>query len=400
MGFKWPGRASNQSTPGELPIQVYVRFLDSNVGKLSKVPIASGQQEVVPIQPISARFYGKEGTLLQRTQIPLILCWAATVHKVQGLFLDSAVMDLGSNVFEPGMAYVALSHVRTLNGVALLHFQPRKMTANKKVHEEMAHLRQESVCGEDGVALDPTPGNDIGKLQSEPMPTPSMQNNDASLCTDSQMPEYSVSVQTTIGSVSEKKLPSEPTVISCQPVQLITPVADVDAQVHSLQKALECIVKGINPTTASIVSWAESHRSDLDSILKVINQPGRATFSSFHQVNTTVMNKMFAAFTSLYVPVVTKGGGNCMYHIISLALCGTEKYMCHLRLLTAYSLIVHQEIMLEVMRPTVVILLPVEKGDALQFPKRQRLIGWNSFVVLSVTNRGGTSFICKHWVCY
>ena len=81
--------------------------------------------------------------------MPLILCWAATVHKVQGLSLDAAVMDLGTNVFGPGMAYVALSRVRTLNGVALLNFQPRKITANKRVHDEMARLRQESVHGND-----------------------------------------------------------------------------------------------------------------------------------------------------------------------------------------------------------------------------------------------------------
>ena len=59
---------------------------------------------------------------------------------MQGLSFDTAVMDLGKDVFEPGMAYVALSRVRTLNGVALLNFQPKKMTANKRVHEEMARL--------------------------------------------------------------------------------------------------------------------------------------------------------------------------------------------------------------------------------------------------------------------
>ena len=140
VGFKWPGNASDQSKPGELPVEVYVRFLDPNVGRISRVPVSSGEQDVVPIRPISARFYGKEGTLLQRTQIPLILCWAATVHKVQGLSLDAAVIDLGVNVFEPGMAYVALSHVRTLGGLALLNFEPTTVKANKRVHEEMDRL--------------------------------------------------------------------------------------------------------------------------------------------------------------------------------------------------------------------------------------------------------------------
>ena len=140
VGFKWPGNASDQSKPGELPVEVYVRFLDPNVGRISRVPVSSGEQDVVPIRPISARFYGKEGTLLQRTQIPLILCWAATVHKVQGLSLDAAVIDLGVNVFEPGMAYVALSRVRTLGGLALLNFEPTKVKANKRVHEEMERL--------------------------------------------------------------------------------------------------------------------------------------------------------------------------------------------------------------------------------------------------------------------
>ena len=49
-----------------------MRFLDPNVGRISRVPVSSGEPDVVPIRPISARFFGKEGTLLQRTQILLI----------------------------------------------------------------------------------------------------------------------------------------------------------------------------------------------------------------------------------------------------------------------------------------------------------------------------------------
>ena len=143
VGLEWSRNARHQSMPGELPTEVYVRFLDPNVGKLSKVPVVSEQQDVVPIQPF-LHVSMERKVHSRRAQIPLILCWAATVHKVQGLSLDAAVMNLGKDVFEPGMAYVALSRVRTLNGVALLNFQPKKMTANKRVHEEMERLRQES----------------------------------------------------------------------------------------------------------------------------------------------------------------------------------------------------------------------------------------------------------------
>jgi ATP-dependent DNA helicase PIF1 len=45
-----------------------------------------------------------------------------TIHRVQGLSMDRAVIDLGSDIFAHGQAYVALSRVRTLAEVLLWKF--------------------------------------------------------------------------------------------------------------------------------------------------------------------------------------------------------------------------------------------------------------------------------------
>jgi ATP-dependent exoDNAse (exonuclease V) alpha subunit len=61
---------------------------------------------------------GKE-TIGEFIQIPLRLAWAMTIHKSQGLTLDSAVIDLDRTAFAHGMVYVALSRCRTIEGLSL-----------------------------------------------------------------------------------------------------------------------------------------------------------------------------------------------------------------------------------------------------------------------------------------
>ena len=60
-----------------------------------------------------------KGLFIYRKQFPLILAYAVTIHKCPGLSLNSAIIDLSNKVFSPGMAYVALSRVQSLDGSRL-----------------------------------------------------------------------------------------------------------------------------------------------------------------------------------------------------------------------------------------------------------------------------------------
>ena len=82
-----------------------------------------GTAEHLPtiIRLATARFDGKDGRHhFERHQYPLVLAWAVAIHKVQGLSLDRAVMDLGAGIFAHGQRYVALSRARSLQGVMSL----------------------------------------------------------------------------------------------------------------------------------------------------------------------------------------------------------------------------------------------------------------------------------------
>jgi len=69
------------------------------------------------------------------SQVPLILSWALTIHKIQGQSLDYGEIDVGSTIFECGQTYVALSRINTLHGLYLKSFDPKKIKVNEKVRD-------------------------------------------------------------------------------------------------------------------------------------------------------------------------------------------------------------------------------------------------------------------------
>jgi len=93
------------------------------------VEFINGKKEV-----IGAHTWEVEGyEFVSRSQIPLRLAWAQTIHTSQGSTLDAALIDIGSGVFEYGQAYVALSRVRNLDSLYVYDFVPTAFKVHPKV---------------------------------------------------------------------------------------------------------------------------------------------------------------------------------------------------------------------------------------------------------------------------
>jgi len=99
-------------------------------GGSPRVKFENGEVETVLPETWSVAFgYGCRAS---RTQIPLQLAWAMSIHKAQGISLSHVDVSL-ANVFEPGQAYVAISRVRSLQGLGIIDFAPSSIRANPKV---------------------------------------------------------------------------------------------------------------------------------------------------------------------------------------------------------------------------------------------------------------------------
>ncbi|MFA5131842.1 MAG: helix-turn-helix domain-containing protein [Candidatus Paceibacterota bacterium] len=113
------------------------------------ITLANGK--TVTIKPDTWRIEEDGKVRAELTQLPVKLAWAITVHKSQGMTLDRASIDL-SRAFASGQGYVALSRLKSLEGLHLTGFNPQALQIAEEVREADSTFRKKSEQAEDAIA--------------------------------------------------------------------------------------------------------------------------------------------------------------------------------------------------------------------------------------------------------
>lgn len=123
-------------------------YMNGTLGRVTSldddviVETAEGNKIVVEAETWSMT--NDDGRVLaEAVQLPLRLAWAITVHKSQGMTLDAAEIDL-SKCFVPGQGYVALSRVRTIQGLKVVGYNDQALAVDATVSNRDRAFRQES----------------------------------------------------------------------------------------------------------------------------------------------------------------------------------------------------------------------------------------------------------------
>ncbi|MHB8191037.1 MAG: HRDC domain-containing protein [Ferrimicrobium sp.] len=144
------------------------RYANGSLGRVTDLtgtwPIVklSSTSRLVTVEPHSWILEEDGKTKAEVRQLPLRLAWAITIHKSQGMSLDTAEIDL-SRAFTPGMGYVALSRLRTISGLYLRGLNAMALNMNESIFDFDADLRRRSkrlAIDTEDFAAEPSNGHD------------------------------------------------------------------------------------------------------------------------------------------------------------------------------------------------------------------------------------------------
>jgi hypothetical protein len=116
---------------------------------MPEVLLATGRR--ITVRPESWKIEEDGKVKAEITQLPLKLAWAITVHKSQGMTLDKALIDL-SKTFVAGQGYVALSRVKSIDGLYLEGMNERALLIDPSVRAQDVAFQGASEKAEDAIA--------------------------------------------------------------------------------------------------------------------------------------------------------------------------------------------------------------------------------------------------------
>lgn len=121
---------ASDSRPLELPSFVVVDFIHYKCP-----PWDISHPNYVSIPPVTRGF---------RTQMPLRMAWALTIHKSQGMTLQKAAINIG-NIDRQGLTLTAISRVKSLNDLCISPDFPFSHYSRMQDNPYVIHRKREEM---------------------------------------------------------------------------------------------------------------------------------------------------------------------------------------------------------------------------------------------------------------
>lgn len=126
---------------------IFVAFDDPKVGQKTRTQtsyagLPNEVRNYTPIKRCTVNFTSKKQTATQgasRSQFPIKLAFACTIHKVQGLTMEKIFVCF-KGTYRVGQAYVALSRCKSIQGLFMSHFEKKKVVTGHEVALEMNRM--------------------------------------------------------------------------------------------------------------------------------------------------------------------------------------------------------------------------------------------------------------------
>ena len=256
-----------------------------------------------------------------RMQFPLMLGYALTVHKTQGMTLPAAFISLNNNFFASGQAYVALSRVKSLAGLHLLCCDTRAIVVGKEELMLWNHM------------------------------------NDSSL----PLPNFSSTVSDQQQHISKKR-------------KLQTPERKLEEKIpqkiQSQRTNTEIILQNDKPLqelqadkfSLSLLTQLRDSTQQLNQLLDYLQSFNRITSPACHLQEANV--DIHPSILQQYKPVFTSPDGNCLYHALSICLCGTQDLMFFLRAAATHTILMNMQLFQQILSREPVATLTAILSDA------------------------------------